>query len=222
MSTSGGHVYTLSSLDGNGRLNLSSSKQFWKSLKYLNKQSSSVIIFWKSLKYLIFCTNPKQSEHCTDPEKASILNSYFNECFNHTAPLISLKYSALAQCMSDTTLFLVSLNFAKWSGLPDFLALLNSVFRHLIDFTRFLFSQGKLWRRGGSTLLGMLSSIIELFHFTQQPGFSQNFENNSYRWKWNQLCWKESHDENKIDKRLKPDKAGKQQKLDGLRSNFTN
>ena len=153
---------------------------------------------------------------------ACILNSYFNECFNHTAPLISLKYSALAQCMSDTTLFLVSLNFAKWSGLPDFLALLNSVFRHLIDFTRFLFNQGKLWRRGGSTLLGMLSSIIELFHFTQQLGLSQNFENNSYRWKWNQLCWKESHDENKIDKRLKPDKAGKQQKLDSLRSNFTN
>ena len=82
-----------------------------------------------------------------------------------------LKYSALAQRMSDTTLFLASLNLAKWSGLPDFLALLNIVFCRRIDLTRFLFNQGKLRQRGGSTLLGMLSSIIDrkvLCHFAQQ------------------------------------------------------
>ena len=60
------------------RLNPSNSKQFWKSLKYLNKQSSSVPTL-----------NHNGSEHCTDPEKANILNSYFNECFNHTVPPIS-------------------------------------------------------------------------------------------------------------------------------------
>ena len=41
-----------------------------------------------------------------------------------------------------------------WSGLPDFLALLYNVFRCCIDFTRFLFNQGKLQRRGGSTFFG--------------------------------------------------------------------
>ena len=60
------------------RLNPSNSKQFWKSLKYLNKQSSFVPTL-----------NHNSSEHCTDPEKANILNSYFNECFNHTVPPIS-------------------------------------------------------------------------------------------------------------------------------------
>ena len=60
------------------RLNPSNSKQFWKSLKYLNKQSSSVPTL-----------NHNGSEYCTDPEKANILNSYFNECFNHTVPSIS-------------------------------------------------------------------------------------------------------------------------------------
>ena len=72
-----------------------------------------------------------------------------------------MKYSAIAQHISDTTLFLARLNFAKQSGLPDFLALLYSATRRLIDLTRFLFNQGKLRRCGGSTLLGMLSSIID-------------------------------------------------------------
>ena len=60
------------------RLNPSNSQQFLKSLKYLNKQSSSVPTL-----------NHNGSEYCTDPEKANILNSYFNECFNHTVPPIS-------------------------------------------------------------------------------------------------------------------------------------
>ena len=39
----------------------------------------------------------------------------------------------------------------KWSGLPDFLAILYSEFHRRIDLTRFLLNQGKLRRRGGST-----------------------------------------------------------------------
>ena len=60
------------------KLNPSNSKQFWKSLKYLNKQSSSIPTL-----------NHNGSEYCTDPEKANVLNSYFNKCFNHTVPPIS-------------------------------------------------------------------------------------------------------------------------------------
>ena len=61
------------------------------------------------------------------------------------------------------------------SGLPDFLVLLYNVFCRCIDFTRFLFNQGKLQRQGGSTFLGMLSSIIDkkvLCHFAQQVSTS--------------------------------------------------
>ena len=60
------------------KLNPSNSKEFRKSLKYLNKQSSSIPTL-----------NHNGSEYCADPEKANVLNSYFNKRFNHTVPLIS-------------------------------------------------------------------------------------------------------------------------------------
>ena len=44
----------------------------------MNKQSSSVPTL-----------NHNGSEYSTDPEKANIQNSYYNECFNHTVPPIS-------------------------------------------------------------------------------------------------------------------------------------
>ena len=59
------------------KLNPSNSKQFWKSLKYLNKQSSSIPTL-----------NHNGSEYCADPEEANVLNSYFNKCFDLTVPPI--------------------------------------------------------------------------------------------------------------------------------------
>ena len=97
-------------------LNPRNKKQFWKAVKYLNKQQSSI---------------PTLHYHDTaaesDSEKASLLNECFSACFNRDIPPLSpaddtVHFSPCPDellCTADEVLFLImSLDPSKANG-PD-------------------------------------------------------------------------------------------------------
>ena len=56
-------------------LNAASQKQFWKTMKYLRKEQSTVLVL--------------SHDDCTannDKDKASMLNKFFSQCFNTVLP----------------------------------------------------------------------------------------------------------------------------------------
>ena len=78
-------------------LNPHNVKQFWKSIKVLNKYNSSI---------------PTQSQGSTilstDVEKAAALNSFFSECFNRNVPpIIPLDLNQLSAHLSGWLAFLL-------------------------------------------------------------------------------------------------------------------
>ena len=97
------------------KLNPRKSKQFWKSIKVLNKCNSSIPVLSQGSTLL-----------SSDQEKADAVNSFFSQCFNHSAPpLISLDYNHVNTCSEDlictvgeVTEMLKLLDVSKSSG-PD-------------------------------------------------------------------------------------------------------
>ena len=97
------------------KLNPRKSKQFWKSIKVLNKCNSSIPVLSQGSTLL-----------SSDQEKADALNSFFSQCFNHNAPpLLSLDYNHVNTCSEDllctvgeVTEMLKLLDVSKSSG-PD-------------------------------------------------------------------------------------------------------
>ena len=62
------------------KLNSANPKQFWKSVKYLNKASSSIPVLTHNNR--TFTSNE---------DKANILNSFFSSCFNDSLPPLPLQ-----------------------------------------------------------------------------------------------------------------------------------
>ena len=60
------------------RLNPKDKKQFWKAVKYLNKQQSTI----PTLRY-------QDTTAESNPENASLLNAFFSTCFNRDIPPLS-------------------------------------------------------------------------------------------------------------------------------------
>ena len=99
-------------------LNPRNKKQFWKAVKYLNKQQSSI----PTLHY-------QDTAAESDSEKASLLNECFSACFNRDIPPLSpadddhytVHFSACPDellCTADEVLFLImSLDPSKANGL---------------------------------------------------------------------------------------------------------
>ena len=56
-------------------LNPRDSKKFWKAIKYLNKQQSTIPTLQQG-----------EQTDSTDQQKAALLNSYFSACFNRSHP----------------------------------------------------------------------------------------------------------------------------------------
>ena len=99
-------------------LNPHNNKQFWKAMKYLHKQTSSI----PNLSY-------NNAVSSMDQEKANMLNDYFSKCFNRLQPPLQttdcLNYPLADDCPdeilcteSEVTALLVTLDIAKASG-PD-------------------------------------------------------------------------------------------------------
>ena len=100
-------------------LNPRNRKQFWKAVKYLNKQQSTI----PTLSY-----HDATAE--SDSEKASLLNEFFSTCFNRDIPPLSPADADLHTvrhdlcpdgllCTADKVLFLItSLDSSKANG-PD-------------------------------------------------------------------------------------------------------
>ena len=97
------------------KLNPCKSKEFWKSIKVINKCSSSIPVISQGSETL-----------SSDQQKADALNSFFSQCFNHKVPpLIPLDCNRMNTCPEDllctveeVTVLLKSLNISKASG-PD-------------------------------------------------------------------------------------------------------
>ena len=99
-------------------LNPHNNKQFWKAMKYLRKQSSSI----PNLSY-------NNVVSTMDQEKANMLNDYFSKCFNRALPSLQatdcLNYPLADDCPdeilcteSEVAELLMTLDIAKASG-PD-------------------------------------------------------------------------------------------------------
>ena len=101
------------------RLNPKDKKQFWKAVKYLNKQQSTI----PTLHY-------QDTAAESNSEKASLLNEFFSTCFNRDIPPLSpadtdhhnVQYDSCPEdllCTTDEVLFLIeSLDSSKANG-PD-------------------------------------------------------------------------------------------------------
>ena len=100
-------------------LNPKKPKDFWKAVKYLNKQHSSIPML----------IDEGGREAHTGPEKANMLNSFFSKCFNSmSAPLDESAYSGISvsgECLEDIMCnvdhvleLLLHLDISKASG-PD-------------------------------------------------------------------------------------------------------
>ena len=100
-------------------LNPHNNKQFWKAMKYLRKQTSSI-------PNLSYNNNVVSS---MDQEKANMLNDYFSKCFNRSQPPLQttdcLNYPLADDCPdeilcteSEVTALLMTLDISKASG-PD-------------------------------------------------------------------------------------------------------
>ncbi len=96
------------------KLNPSNTKQFWKTVKYLNKGSSSVPVLTHN-----------NVTHDSDEAKANVLNSFFSSCFNNSGPPLHPLDSNLFEsyhtpdilCTEEEVLYILqSLNTAKASG----------------------------------------------------------------------------------------------------------
>jgi len=100
------------------KFNPSSSKQFWKTVKILNKNNVSI-------------PRPALERNGTtvtkDSDKASMLNQYFSECFNMAQPPLSNRYEEpnIGNCPEDLLCtkeevykMLLSLDTSKANG-PD-------------------------------------------------------------------------------------------------------
>ena len=108
-------------------LNPSDPKTFWKVVKCLTKQTSSIPILKDS---------QEKATH-DDTEKATLLNSYFSSCFNNAQPPLNMSdYNELNQsdqdscpdqllCIEDDILeMLLSLDTTKSSGLDGISAMM--------------------------------------------------------------------------------------------------
>ena len=97
------------------KLNPCKSKEFWKSIKVINKCSSSIPVISQGSTTL-----------SSDQQKADALNSFFSQCFKYKVPpLIPLDCNHMNTCPEDllctveeVTVLLKSLNISKASG-PD-------------------------------------------------------------------------------------------------------
>ena len=101
------------------RLNPKDQKQFWKAIKYLNKQQSSI----PTLHY-------QDTAAESNSEKANLLNEFFSACFNRDIPPLSpadtdyhnAHYNSCPEdllCTTDEVLFLIqTLDSSKANG-PD-------------------------------------------------------------------------------------------------------
>ena len=103
------------------KLNPSNPKAFWKATKYLTKRSSTIPT-------LLDCDGNALQD---DKEKATLLNNFFSQCFNHSYPPLSaadydnLAHSSPDECPSQYLItedevleFLLSLDTTKSNG-PD-------------------------------------------------------------------------------------------------------
>ena len=96
-------------------LNTSSTKQFWKTIKVLNKQGASI----GSLTH-------GDTTCMSDEDKADAFNAFFSSCFNSTCPPISTTTSTCDHGCSDSIMcteeevceLLKSLDITKANG-PD-------------------------------------------------------------------------------------------------------
>ena len=96
-------------------LNPRKSKQFWKSIKVVNRHNSTIPVLSQGPRTL-----------SSDQEKADALNSFFSQCFNHTLPpLTPSECYHMKSCSEDllctveeVTELLNSLDVSKASG-PD-------------------------------------------------------------------------------------------------------
>ena len=59
-------------------LRFATNKQFWKAIKVINKQDTSIPALWDG-----------HTSATSNIAKAELLNSYFYECFNHTSPSLN-------------------------------------------------------------------------------------------------------------------------------------
>ena len=94
-------------------LRFSPQKEFWKAIKLINKQDTTIPALWDS------CT-PVTS----NVAKAELLNSFFYECFNHLfpplidpVPLDPETCPASILCSEEVLNFLYSLDGNKSTGL---------------------------------------------------------------------------------------------------------
>ena len=101
-------------------LNPRNKKQFWKAVKYLNKQQSTI----PTLHY-------QDTAAESDSEKASLLNECFSACFNrdipplspadddhHTVHLVHAQMSSLVHAADEVLFLIMSLDPSKANG-PD-------------------------------------------------------------------------------------------------------
>ena len=156
-------------------LNPHNNKQFWKAMKYLRKQTSSI----PNLSY----NNVVSS---MDQEKANMLNDYFSKCFNRSQPSLQttdcLNYPLADDCPdeilcteSEVTELLMTLDIAKASG-PDGISvrMLRETAEHISpSLTKILIYPSRLdhfLHSGKSqTLFPSLKPMTIVIHLTTGP-----------------------------------------------------
>ena len=156
-------------------LNPHNNKQFWKAMKYLRKQTSSI----PNLSY----NNVVSS---MDQEKANMLNDYFSKCFNRSQPSLQttdcLNYPLADDCPdeilcteSEVTELLMTLDIAKASGPDDISArMLRETAEHISpSLTKILIYPSRLDHSlhsgKGQTLFPSQKPMTIVIHLTTGP-----------------------------------------------------